>query len=332
MAVYFLQMKTFGRANGSSAVSAIAYRAGERIRDERTGKVYDHTGRHGVMHTEIVLPQQLNEADMSWAKDRNRLWNAVEAAETRKNSRVAREFLVALPAELDADRRLNLVRGFSQDLADRYRFAVDFAIHAPRTDPRNFHAHLLATTREIGSDGFGAKTTLELNDAARINRGLQPFVQELIATRERWATSTNEALREANVAARVDHRTLAAQGIDREPRLQLPRAVYEMERRGEYNAVAERMRREHEARVRQRVQSAAAKFVAPQPRPAAPMQSIDEIRRQARENWLRLRETQRNPAAAQLAQAQRAQAERTQAQRSQAARESEHAVDDDFAQ
>ena len=327
MAVYFLHMKTFGRANGSSATSAIAYRAGERIRDDRTGKVYDHTGRQGVLHTEIVLPRKLNDADMSWAKDRTSLWNAVEAAETRKNSRVAREFLVALPVELDAERRLNLVRGFSQDLADRYRFAVDFAIHAPRTDPRNFHAHLLASTREIGSEGFGAKTTLELNDSARMNRGLQPFVQELVAVRERWATSTNEALREAQVAARVDHRTLAAQGIDREPRPQLPRAVYEMERRGEYNAVAERMRLEHAARVRERVQSAAAKFTPQQTRPQAPTQSIDEIRRQARENWLRLREAQRIPTPA-----DRAPTDLALTDRAPAARAPERAVDDDLAQ
>lgn len=327
MAVYFLQMKTFGRANGSSATSAIAYRAGVRIRDERSGKTYDHTGRHGVMHTEIVLPQGLNDTDMGWARDRNRLWNAVEAAETRKNSRVAREFLVALPAELDAERRLNLVRAFSQQLADRYQFAVDFAIHAPRTDPRNFHAHMLATTREIKSDGFGAKTTLELNDTARLNRGLQPFVQELIATRERWATATNEALREAQVAARVDHRTLAAQGIDREPRPQLPRPVYEMERRGEYNAVAERMRLEHAARVRERVQRAAARFNPPQPRPPAPTQSIDDIRRQARENWLRLREAQRI-----LAPADRTPTDLALTDRKPAGQAPERAVDDDLAQ
>src|SRR5271166_107874 len=312
MAVYFLHMKSFGRANGSSATSAIAYRAGERVRDERTGKIYDHTGRQGVVHSQIVLPHRLDDADLSWARDRAALWNAVEAAETRKNSRVAREFLVALPAELDPERRLNLVRGFAHELADRYQFAVDFAIHAPRTDPRNFHAHLLASTREINIQGFGAKTTLELNDTARMNRGLQPFVQELIATRERWATLTNEALHEADLTARIDHRSLAAQGIDREPRPQLPRAVYEMERRGEFNAVAERIRAEHEARVRERVQRAAARFAPQLSKPAAPAQSIDEIRRQARENWLRLREAQR--VAAPLAKAQ------------------ERTVDDDLAQ
>ena len=96
MAVYFMYMKTFGRGNGSSAISAVAYRAGERIRDERTGKTFDHAGRQDVMHKEIVLPAKLADADMSWALERTTLWNAVEAAESRKNARVAREFLVAL--------------------------------------------------------------------------------------------------------------------------------------------------------------------------------------------------------------------------------------------
>jgi ATP-dependent exoDNAse (exonuclease V) alpha subunit len=91
---------------------------------------------------------------MSWAKDRATLWNTVEAAETRKNSRVAREFLSRCPPNSTPSSRLSLVRGFSQELADRYQFAVDFAIHAPRTDPRNFHAHLLASTRQINSAGL----------------------------------------------------------------------------------------------------------------------------------------------------------------------------------
>jgi ATP-dependent exoDNAse (exonuclease V) alpha subunit len=307
MAVYFLNMKTFGRSSGSSATSAIAYRAGERIRDERTGRVFDHSGRDDVMHKEIVLPERFADSDMSWTKNRETLWNAVEGAETRVNSRVAREFLVALPVELTPEQRLELVRGFSQELADRYRFVVDFAIHAPRTDPRNFHAHLLASTRELTSSGFGAKTTLELSDAARHQRGLEPFVKELIATRERWAALTNASLEAAQVTARVDHRTLAAQGIDREPALHLPRAIYEMERRGESNEIADRLRALHQSRVAARVAAAAAGVQPPRPDqeraatavPAAvqtslserrPPPSLEDIRRQARENWLQLRE------------------------------------------
>src|SRR5471032_1559762 len=75
MALYFLNLKTFGRSGGSSAVSAAAYRAGERIRDERTGRIYDHTDRQGILHKEIVLPSQFDDVEASWAKDRAGLWN-----------------------------------------------------------------------------------------------------------------------------------------------------------------------------------------------------------------------------------------------------------------
>jgi ATP-dependent exoDNAse (exonuclease V) alpha subunit len=115
-------MKTFGRAGGSSAASAAAYRAGERIRDERTGRTYDHSERQDVLHKEIVLPGRFADEDMAWARDRASLWNAAESAETRKNARVAREYLVALPVELSPPQRLELVRAFSQELSDRYGF------------------------------------------------------------------------------------------------------------------------------------------------------------------------------------------------------------------
>ena len=89
MAIYFLNMKTFGRSAGSSAVGAAAYRSGERIRDERSGRTYDHSGRQDVMHKEIVLPGEFAHEQMHWARDRASLWNAAENAESRKNARVA---------------------------------------------------------------------------------------------------------------------------------------------------------------------------------------------------------------------------------------------------
>jgi ATP-dependent exoDNAse (exonuclease V) alpha subunit len=298
MAVYFLHLKTFGRSDGSSAPSAAAYRAGERIKDERTGKIYDHTDRQDVLHKEILLPRRFADADIDWARDRARLWNAAEDAETRKNARVAREYLVALPVELSPSERIGLVRGFSQELSDRYRFAVDIAIHAPRdfpgSDPRNFHAHLLATTREVTTAGLAAKTTLELNDSKRRELGLEPVISELLYVRERWAMVTNEALRSAHSSARVDHRTLEAQGIDREPRPRIPRVAFEMERHGYRSVVAERLRADYEARVQLRLDRAAAL------RPLEPAQqslgetarrpTLEEIRRQARESWHKLRE------------------------------------------
>lgn len=291
MAVYFLNLKTFGRSGGSSALSAAAYRAGERIRDERTGRTYDHTDRQDVMHKEIVLPDGFAGADLGWARDRAALWNAAEQAESRKNARVAREYLVALPVELTPDQRIGLVRGFSQELSDRYRFAVDIAIHAPRdfpgSDPRNFHAHLLATTREISTTGLAAKTTVELNDSNRRKLGLDPAINELLFVRERWAAVTNEALKNAQVAARVDHRTLQAQGIDREPYPYIPRVAYEMERRGYRSEVADRLRENYEKRVQLRLARGASQQSLESTAASA---TPEEIRRQARENWLRLRQ------------------------------------------
>jgi len=297
MAIYFLNIKTFGRTGGSSAVSAAAYRSGERIRDERTGRIYDHSERQDVMHKEIVLPGKFADDDMAWAKDRANLWNLAESTETRKNARVAREFLVALPIELSAEQRVTLVKGFSQQLSDRYGFAVDVAIHAPRdfpgSDPRNFHAHLLTTTREVNLEGLGAKTTLEMNDAKRHALGLEPAINELLHARARWATVANEAMREAQIGARIDHRSLEAQGIDREPRPRIPRSAFEMERHGYRSVVADRLREEYEARLLARVQAGLSSVAAPdvKPEPARP-RSTEEIRREAREAWLRLRESQ----------------------------------------
>jgi ATP-dependent exoDNAse (exonuclease V) alpha subunit len=317
MAVYFLNMKTFGRAGGSSAASAAAYRAGERIRDERTGRIYDHSERLDVLHKEIVLPSQFADEDMAWARDRGNLWNSAESAETRKNARVAREYLVALPVELSPPQRLELVRGFSQELSDRYGFAVDFAVHAPRdfpgSDPRNFHAHLLATTREVKLEGLAAKTTLEMRDGDRRKLGLPPVINELLHVRQRWAAVTNEALQQSHIAARIDHRSLEAQGIDREPRPHIPRAAFEMERHGYRSVVADRMRQEFEERLQVRRERAAgreervpsepalakptgAEPAVPEPAAKAPVakpQSLEDIRREARENWLRLRQSQR---------------------------------------
>jgi ATP-dependent exoDNAse (exonuclease V) alpha subunit len=244
------------------------------------------------------------------------------ATALQTNARVAREYLVALPVELSPPQRLELVRGFSQELSDRYGFAVDFAVHAPRdfpgSDPRNFHAHLLATTREVKLEGLAAKTTLEMRDGDRRKLGLPPVINELLHVRQRWAAVTNEALQQSHIAARIDHRSLEAQGIDREPRPHIPRAAFEMERHGYRSVVADRMRQEFEERLQVRGERAAgrdehvpseqalAKPTAAEPAvpestvpgpankaPVAKPQSLEEIRREARENWLRLRQSQR---------------------------------------
>ena len=307
MAIYRLEIKAVTRSTGRTATSAAAYRAGERIRDERTGALYDHRKRADVLHKEIFLPSRLeaSAAETAWARERSTLWNTAERAEQRADSRVAREFQVALPPELSAEQRVALARAFSRDIADRYNVAVDLAIHAPRPqgDPRNHHAHLLATTREVTPDGLGPKTGLDRNGAIRSELGLPTSRQEFTNLRARWAELANEALREANVAARIDHRSLEAQGIDREPRPQLPWAAIAAERKGERSDVAERIRERYRQRVAARREKAAEKDMqagangsadsAPV-KPAAPQepalaQDMDSRRRQAVQDWLKYR-------------------------------------------
>jgi len=264
VAIFYMEIRPVARSSGRTATAAAAYRAGERIRDERTGALYDHSKRDDVLHKEIFLPSKLDRPDagMEWARDRSSLWNTAEKAEQRSNSRAAREYQVALPAELSAEQRVTLARTFSREIADRYNVAVDLAVHAPRPegDPRNFHAHLLATTREVTPQGMGPQTGVDMTGQARSELGLPPSRQEFRTLRARWAELANEALREANIEARIDHRSLEAQGLDREPRPHLPWAAVIAERRGERSEVAERIRERHRQRFaeqRQKTQRSA---------------------------------------------------------------------------
>ena len=291
MAIFYLQIQPVSRSSGRTATAAAAYRAGERIRDERSGALYNHSKRDDVLHKEIFLPSKLERPDagMEWARDRSTLWNTAEKAEPRSNSRVAREYQVALPAELSDEQRTALARAFSREIADRYNVAVDLAIHAPRPegDPRNFHAHLLATTREVTPEGLGPHTGVDMNGEARSERGLPPSRQEFKTLRARWAELTNEALREANVEARIDHRTLEAQGVDRQPRPRLPWAAVAAERRGERSEIAERIRGRQQERASARKEK--ARDGAEPHQDPAPPQGMDARRWQAVQDWLKYR-------------------------------------------
>ena len=200
MAIYHLRATMISRSAGRSATAAIAYRSASQIEDQRTGLVYDYRAKSGVEHVEILAPT----AAPDWVHDRAALWNAVELAETRKNSQVAREVRVALPCELDADQRAELVRDFCQrQFVDRGMVA-DIALHAPGRagDDRNHHAHILLTTREIDAQGFTAK-----------NRDWNA-VEVLEGWRAAWAQDCNAAFERHHLEARVDHRTLEAQRIE----------------------------------------------------------------------------------------------------------------------
>jgi hypothetical protein len=256
MATYFLRARHLSRGKGARATRAAAYRAGERILDERTSEVYNYTDRRDVAYKEVVLPADLaGRPDMAWTQDRSKLWNAMEHAGLRRNSRLAREWLVFLPPELTPDQRSQLVRTFAAELADKYRCAIDATIHQPRpsADPRNYHAHLLMTTREVSPDGVGSRISLELGGRERHLRGLGPSRDEYLSIRERWAQVTNEALREAGVAAKVDHRSLKRQGIDREPVPTVPEKVLYAERQQGHTAAGDAIRARHRERVEARL-------------------------------------------------------------------------------
>jgi hypothetical protein len=304
MAIFHMQINTVSRSSGRNAPASAAYRAGERIRDERTGAVYDHRNRRDVLHKEILLPSRLEPhgAALDWARERSSLWNAAERIETRHDSRVAREYMVALPAELPAAQRIALARAFSREIADRYTIAVDLAVHAPRPfgDQRNFHAHLLTSTREVAPDGLGPKAGLDMQGTTRAELGLPTSRKEFIALRERWADLVNEHLRAAHLEARVDSRSLEAQGIDREPRPRLPYAAIASERRGERSEVADRIRERYRARVAARAERADASHLTALPATAPPLSApaaqaaaasgSEQRQQQAVRDWLQYRQ------------------------------------------
>lgn len=240
MAIFHLAVKTISRSAGRSATAAAAYRAACAITDHRTGEIHDYTRKGGVASAVLVLPV----GAPAWAGDRAALWNAAEQAERRKNSTVAREFEVALPDELGPEARTRLAHDLARELVAKHGCAADVAIHVPgkEGDHRNHHAHILLTTRQLGPEGFTAKTR-ELDDKASGSALVMQW-------RERFAVLTNEALREADQVGRVDHRRLGEQGITREPTRHLGPAATGYERRtGESSWKRQAYEREAEARL-----------------------------------------------------------------------------------
>lgn len=232
VAIYHLSVKTISRSSGRSAVAAAAYRSGCQMVDERTGEISDYTCKRGVVHTEIMAPADAP----AWIHDRAALWNAAEAAERRKDARTAREYEIALPAELSAEQRTEAARQFGQWLTERYQVAVDIAIHEPgrEGDSRNHHAHILTTTRAVGPEGLRSKAEIELSDKKRGELGLSKGRDEIEEVRAKWAEMANKALERAQVAERIDHRSHQRRGIEAEaaPTAHLGPAATAMERRG----------------------------------------------------------------------------------------------------
>ncbi|HEY0596215.1 Ti-type conjugative transfer relaxase TraA [Sphingopyxis sp.] len=223
MAIYHFSAKVISRAAGSSAVAAAAYRSADRLHDERLGRSHDFSNKAGVVHSEVLLPEGALE---EW-RDREKLWNDVEAAEVRKDAQLAREVEFAIPREMTEAQGIELARDFvAREFVERGMIA-DLNVHwdIGADGLARPHAHVMLTMREIriGEDGsaeFGAKVR-------EWNR-----TELLTHWREAWAEHVNERLAGLDIDARVDHRTLKAQGIDLEPRHKIGPAASRMAAEG----------------------------------------------------------------------------------------------------
>jgi len=218
VAIFHCDVSIISRSSGRSSTGAAAYRAAEKILDVKTGATYDYTRKQGVAHTEILTPDKAPD----WTNNRAQLWNAVEAAEKRKDAQLAREIVVALPHELNAEQRLSLVRGYIREQFTAKGMIADFAIHAPSRegDERNHHAHILLTMREVTPEGFGSKVRA-WNAKANVYHW-----------RQAWEHHVNHALEQAGLDCRIDSRSHASKGLDQEPLQHLGVHASAIERRG----------------------------------------------------------------------------------------------------
>ena len=223
MAIYHFSAKVISRAVGSSAVAAAAYRSAERLHDERLGRSHDFSNKAGVVHSEVMLPAGANGG---W-RDREQLWNDIEAVEIRKDAQLAREVEFAIPREMTQEQGIELARHFvAREFVERGMIA-DLNVHwdIGADGLAKPHAHVMLTMREIriGEDGsaeFGAK----VRDWNR--------TELLTHWRKAWAEHVNERLASLDIDARIDHRSLEAQGIDLEPQHKIGPAASRMAAQG----------------------------------------------------------------------------------------------------
>jgi hypothetical protein len=248
MAIYRLEAKIIGRkakddvgrviaGKQVSVVAKAAYRSGQRLRDEKRNIAFDYRARsQEVVYTEIIAPAGAPawlqpEADRRRGRDqREKLWNEIEAVEKRSDSQLAREFTIALPIELEREAQIEAVRNWCREELVTQGFVVDLAVHKSK-DGQNPHAHVLCTMRPVNDDGFGKKPDMagKFNGRAKVGMGAK---SDLVDWRESWASAENKALAAAGLEARVDHRSLADQGIDRTPEPKIGVAACAMKRRG----------------------------------------------------------------------------------------------------
>ena len=229
MAIYHFSIKNIGRSNGRSAVAAAAYRSGEKLVDSVYGKEQDYTRKTGIEYKNIYAPTHANENLL----DRQTLWNEVEKSELKKNgdlkltARLAKEFEIAFPHEVDADTRKRMLDELAQTIVKNHNVIVDAVIHAPHTksgsDERNYHAHIMFTTRSINEQGELGKKAREFNDDGK---------NLTLAYRELWANMVNRELEQIGTQERVSHLSYSDLKYDLEPTMHEGSKVTQLRRQG----------------------------------------------------------------------------------------------------
>lgn len=220
MAIYHCSVDVISRSKGHSSTAAAAYRAGDKIKNERTGEIHDYTRKQNCAANGIVLPEG---APAEFA-DREKLWNAVEKTEKRSDAQVCRSFDMALPNNMPEDLQEQLIQELCQEQFADHGMISDWSIHRPKPrkgENRNDHAHVLTTMRDVDEHGFGKKNR-SWNDKDMVNKW-----------REAWAEKVNEYIDRYQIQENyIDHRSLRDQGIDRLPQKHLGKVAKAMERRG----------------------------------------------------------------------------------------------------
>nr|WP_011751356.1 MobA/MobL family protein [Acidiphilium multivorum]ABF71733.2 RepB/MobA [Acidiphilium multivorum] len=265
MAIYHASVKVVGRGGGRSSVAASAYRSGECLTNERDGNTHDYTKKQGVVHREIMTPENAP----AWMSDRSKLWNGVEAAEKRKDAQLFRDVEIALPRELSREELINLVRDFVKERCVTMGWWPTSLSRAPRqrrgeaTSCPHHADHAPHRGRELGNKAREWNPDFATKDGKGFVKDKSP----LLGLREGWAEHINRALERAHIAERVDHRSLTvqrevalemsqdqtrpeperllaercAQDLDREPQPKLGAAAA-MERRGVQTDRGDQMR------------------------------------------------------------------------------------------
>ena len=205
MAIYHLHAQTIGRGSGKSAVAAAAYRSTSKLTDNETGIICDYTKKEKALFEKILTPPDAPE----WVNDREKLWNEVQKKENRKNSHFAWEYDIALPYEV---RSSKMIDRFCQENFVSKGLICDYAIHKPdkHGDQRNYHVHIMITTRKMTAEGWGEKHRCGENK-------MSDRIEWLKEVRKSWEKICNKELELRGSNERIDCRTLEAQGIDRVP-------------------------------------------------------------------------------------------------------------------